>query len=467
MKRLYCFLLACCCSTLSLHAQHFVIADSLEAGAYGTAAWGDYDADGKKDLVYITQTLLPNTPNIFSIYHNNNGTLAKVPQVFPSLSLPAVAWGDLDNDGKDDLVVSGMGDTGLVLLIYKSNGDGTFTLKNDTLRGMAAGSLSIADYNNDGKNDIATTGQVMDLSFVTQTLVLKNEGNFVFRTAASLPGIYRGEIKWYDYDQDGKTDLSYNGVAAGEHPLVFIFHNEGNDSFQQVNGHMKGSIDGTLDWIDYDGNGKKDLLVTGVDSTAANTFTDLYRNNGDGSFTMVSSNLTAFGEPSAADIADFNNDGKPDICLGGGSNLFPNAEASVFYNAGNTSFTPESLPSLHMQLITNCIIAAADIDNDGDQDLLCAHYILKNTSGSSGLHDNTLQQIGIYPIPAHSYLLLNNPLGAVSMALTDITGRHLFHETYGKGLHKIDVSSYTPGTYYLQLSTKAGAQLNKPVVITH
>jgi hypothetical protein len=87
------------------YAQHFTVIDTLPDGAYGTAAWGDFDNDGYKDLAYLTQAL-PNT--ICKVYHNVDDVFTEVPQFFPYLFNPGAKWGDLNNDGFDDLVVNGM-----------------------------------------------------------------------------------------------------------------------------------------------------------------------------------------------------------------------------------------------------------------------------------------------------------------------------------------------------------------------
>ncbi len=465
MKKHYLLLIILLVVSSGLHAQRFAIADSLPKGAYGTAAWGDYDGDGFKDLVYITQTLSPAEPNILYVYHNVAGHLVKVTQTFPGLSLPAACWGDLDNDGKDDLVVSGFGDTADVLLIYKSNGNGTFTLKNDTLSKINSGSIAIADYNNDGLQDIAISGFLSTPIVSTATQILKNTGSFSFSNIhVSLPGIYRGEIKWYDYDQDGKADLSYTGLTDTGSARVFIFHNDGNDAFHQVNGYMRGAIDGTVDWIDYNGDGRKDLVITGTDSIGASIFTDLYKNNGDGSFPSVTTNLIPFGEPSAADVADFNNDGKPDMCLIGGSAVLPNPGA-VFLNDGTATFTQEVLAFPHIDIFTNCVVAAADIDNDGDQDLLCAHYILKNKGGGLDIRERVLEQVAIYPNPASGFLNINNPLQELHITLTDISGRTLLRRKMGKGTHTIGIGHCAAGVYELLLSTGKNEELRKKVTV--
>lgn len=466
MKKYYLLLIVFLVISSGLYAQRFVIADSLPRGAYGTAAWGDYDGDGRKDLVYITQTQVPGDPDIFHVYHNTPAGLVKVSQVFNSITNPAAAWGDLDNDGNEDLVVSGMGNVGH-LFIYKSNGDGTFTEQNGSWHGFSFGSIAIADYNNDGLKDIAAMGILNSGLFSTATIVLKNNGGFNFTDInAGLTGVYRGEIKWFDYDMDGKADLAYSGSDDdGTTIRLHIYHNEGNDVFLPVSGYRKGALEGTIDWLDYDGDGRKDLITTGVDSIGSFAFADVYKNNSTGILTLTSSNLPAFGEPSAADVADFNGDGKADICLGGGSALLATAPAAVFYNTGTANFIAEPIPFNQMDLLQNCIVAAADIDNDGDQDLLCANYILKNNGSILAITEQELEQVIVYPNPAGEYFNINNPLQELQISLVDISGRTVINRKLKKGVYRIDVHNYASGVYGLLLSAGNHARLARPVVI--
>jgi len=92
-------------SVFQTHAQSFTVIDTLPDGAYGNAAWGDFDNDGFKDLAYITQA----PPDaICKIYHNVGNVFTEVAQHFPLLYNAGVKWGDLNNDGFEDLVANGM-----------------------------------------------------------------------------------------------------------------------------------------------------------------------------------------------------------------------------------------------------------------------------------------------------------------------------------------------------------------------
>lgn len=435
---------------LDADAQNFTVIDSLPIGAYGTAAWGDFDGDGRKDLAYITQTATAGQPDIFNIYHNTPSGFV-LAQSLPHLFLPAAKWADLDNDGKEDLVVLGMENATLenVVHIYKSNGNGTFTLVNDTLEGLAVGSVDIADYNNDGLKDIAACGYTNHSSIVS--LIFRNKGNFEFEDIhTSLFPSSGGEMKWCDYDKDGKQDLAITGLY-GNSGRTHIYHNEDNDSFLLVSNYMKGGS-GTLDWIDYDGDGFMDILTAGVDSSSANNYTDLYQNNGNGTFSLQANfNAPKFGEPTAVDVADFNGDGKTDICFGGSNDTFFNFSALAF-GTGSATFNFQEFKRLDIQ---NCIVAAADIDNDGDMDILLSNFILRNDGVLNVKNTTNEKMISLYPNPASSGVFIEAK-AKISIQVINMAGAVLYNAPYSEGTHYLSVSSYTDGNYFILAKEEDG-----------
>jgi hypothetical protein len=298
--------------------QTFTVIDSVPDGAYGTAAWGDFNNDGFKDLVYISQVLPDAACKIYSF---NGVSFSEINQQLPLLYNAGACWGDLNNDGFDDLVVNGL-DSVLneVTRIYQSDGSGSFISMPNTIPGLSAGSVDIADYNNDGWNDIAVMGYGTGGEF---TYIYKNNGGFSFTNInAQLSGGHFSEIKWGDYNNDGLKDLLVNAASMSVNEHARIYKNMGADSFLVQNIYMKGSM-GTADWCDFDNDGWLDILISGVDSTSAHNFTELHHNNQNGTFSVIMSALPEFGEPSSVAIGFFDNNNLADVCfIGGSAELF-------------------------------------------------------------------------------------------------------------------------------------------------
>lgn len=439
-------------------AQNFNIIDTLPTGAYGTAEWGDFDGDGFKDLVYISQ-VLPTAA--CKIYHNQNNVFTEVSQQFPLLYNPAAKWADLDNDGFEDLVVCGL-DSVLneQTFIYKSLGNGNFNSMPHTIPGLSSGSISLADYNNDSLIDIAISGY--GNSPGPEAYIFKNTGAFQFNNIITpLVGLTGGETSWHDYNHDNLPDLVATG-NEGNQVRIRFYRNMGSDVFQEESFSFPGAV-GTVDWIDYDLDGIDDLFVTGVDSSFVHNLTSLYRNDGLGNFTLIPTNIPEFGEPSAVDIADFNNDSIMDICLTGGNAIYFSYSV-IAYGQGNSTFSFQVLPQA---IIDNLFVDAADIDNDGDMDLVMSTYILRNDGTTTGVSQNekSRSDIFLYPNPSRNELNIISSKQIDDYTFYDSQGRLVLEKNNSDNTEKILTSLLPTGKYILKLKFKTGDSVSKSILI--
>jgi len=112
----------------------------------------------------------------------------------------SVAWGDYDNDGDLDLLLTGLPYSSK---IYRNDGSDTFTNTGISLTGVSRSFSSWGDYDNDGDLDILLTGAI-DNSDTKVSKIYRNDGSntFVELTSVSLTGIWYGSAAWGDYDND-------------------------------------------------------------------------------------------------------------------------------------------------------------------------------------------------------------------------------------------------------------------------
>ena len=247
-------------------------------------AWGDYDNDGDLDLVLIGARM--GAPGIVAkIYENKgNGTFedSGITDLTPIAS-GSVAWGDYDNDGDLDLALSG--DTGVagnyICKIYendyKTNPTSPFSPVGAGFPGVMNSSLAWGDYNNDGWLDIVISGQSSG-GYICQ--VWKNDGDGTFSKTNDLTGVYNSSLAWGDYDNDGDLDLVVTGLTSGETPSSKIYKSDGdpNYNFSPDNGQSLDDVDqGGVAWCDYDGDNDIDLALTG--SSAGGPVTKIYKNS--------------------------------------------------------------------------------------------------------------------------------------------------------------------------------------------
>src|SRR5581483_3662902 len=335
-------------------------------------AFIDYDTDGYLDIVLVQSGEIPRTPgkdspaNHCALYHNNgNGTFTDVTAgsgLDTDLGYgQGVAVGDYDNDGYDDLYISGYGGNHL---LHNAHGTGKFTDVTaqagvgDTDQGLRyATSAAFGDYDNDGRLDLYVchyapwspqtnlpchnargqaeycTPDVLDAD--THRLYHNNgDGTFTDVTKPSGIGKQKGHglgVVWLDYDNDGRQDI----FVANDLGIQFLWHNDGGGKFSNVSEtagcafdyegrHLAGMGIGLGD---YDNSGRESLFVTNF-SQQPNT---LYKNLGNGLFQYVSmaANLAlphmkflAFG----CDFLDYDRDGWKDLLIANGHVVLTIAE---------------------------------------------------------------------------------------------------------------------------------------------
>jgi hypothetical protein len=412
----------------------------------GGVALLDYDNDGRLDIFFtngakiddpMPDGKLPDKsdPKFWNrLYHQNaDGTFTDVTERAGLTGMPqnyygmGVAVGDYDNDGYEDIYVTGFGGNTL----YHNNGNGTFadvTKKAGVAAGGWSASAGFFDYDNDGKLDIFVTRYV-DWTFKTNrycgekrpgfraychpdnydgvtNILYHNNGDGTFTDVSAKAGIANPNgkglgVAFADYDGDGFTDI----FVANDSVQCFLYHNNGNGTFTEV-GLLAGvgyNEDGKTfagmgaDFSDYDNDGLPDIVVTDL----SNERYILFRNNGDGSFRDVTNSSGVGGATLAFSgwstrFFDYDNDGWKDLFV---------AQAHVMDTIEKTSPNLKYLqPPLllknesgHFKRVIPGEVfeskwagrgaAFGDIDNDGDVDIIVSNvgqkaYVLRNDGGN-------------------------------------------------------------------------------------
>ena len=364
--------------------------DKICAGR-GTAVF-DYNNDGLPDIV-ISAAHAGCT-----LYRNNgDGTFTDVSigsGLDECINAFVVIAGDYDNDGFVDLFVTRQGFYYGDCALYHNNGDGTFTNvteKAGVQNWGPAYTAHFVDYDNDGYLDLFignNLGGMMDR--LRQNRLFHNNGDGTFTEVTETSGLHNNFTTigsaWGDYNNDGYPDLFLSsGLGRPQ-----LFRNNGDGTFTDVSiqaGFTDFAVGTTCFWCDYDNDGWLDIVqYTWSDhEDAIYTMKNghgpqdgsplrIYRNNRDGTFTMVSREVGVDGcwGTMSGNFGDVNNDGFIDLLLGNGSPRMERLEPFILLENDGAKFHKTTfsagLPFFGKSHGTNC----ADLFGDGRMSILIA-----------------------------------------------------------------------------------------------
>ncbi len=235
----------------------------------GTCAWGDIDGDGRLDLI------VAGSGTFIRVYHNDGGRFTDVTDAVGLGHVPSgysLNLVDYDNDGWLDLFISMNGWNGPYpdMLFHNEHGKFVNVSKKSGADDPGSGFVSLwADLDNDGWLDLVVANGVLQDGSVTQVYRNNRDGTFTNVTkAAGLnePPAYGAiGIALGDYDKDGRVDILINGRDAAPDRL---YHNDGNWHFTEVAkkaGVLQPPHNGFVCFFfDYNNDGYPDILTTSL-----------------------------------------------------------------------------------------------------------------------------------------------------------------------------------------------------------
>ena len=459
--------------------------------------WVDIDNDGDNDLFITSDTssnrLFENLGNmILQDITVASGMLTEV------LITYGASWGDYNNDGFLDAYLSNR-DTSIPNVLYKNNGNNTFTIANIEAGLSPLETLSFCsaffDYNNDGYQDIYIANDKVEYS----NTLYKNNGDGTFLDVSSISGtdisIDAMSVTISDYNNDGWMDIYVTNDVPGN---VFL-KNNGDGTFTNVAAQTDTTFN-SVAWgavfLDADNDADLDLYVSGEhDGTVSGYLSSaFYINNNDGTFNLNNSAIpNDFAISYSNAIGDTDNDGYPEIAV----NNINHSNINLWKNNTNTSNNWLKVKLEGTQSNKNGIGSIIEISLEGETQYrytLCGEGYLSQNSATeffgigtrttidyvnvkwlSGVEDiiynvsvnqllnitegetlstneSKLNSINLYPNPVLDNLYIES---------TNLINRILIHDIYGKVvlthipnqlLTILNTESLSHGVYFVDIS---------------
>ena len=457
----------------------------------GEIRFTDVNGDGRPDIVN-TGVGTPKNIDVIPtqiLLNSGNNNFTALTNTLPPLYRTYTEWADFDGDGDPDLLMSGTRSFVYGAYVYKNNGNGNFT-RIDLGDIYSYSPVHWTDINKDGRPD-AFVANRFGSSFIA-----KNMGNDSFAVATYglpiMPGLAAAVVE--DFDLDGSPDILYAGslsdftctIPAGSAyirgmgwkyitvakltPVVDIKQNPGNVGFTEP----------FWSWGDFDSDGVQDIIVTNNYTYPFSVgFTlKIYKNMGNDVFKLVYDGVPAGGIARRAAFVDLNNDGKnelvfaPNIVYAWNGNGFDfvyqgssfccdnfnmafgdynkdgyvdmalNANGKMYiYKNDKTGKLVQTNPNLNYQ--NRLFLRWADMDADGDLDLVTSGYILENVNTDQFVYRAT-------GIPEYSSAAIGDFNGdgiqdMFTLTIQDVIGKSRLYYGQGNFSYKENTPADFPG----------------------
>lgn len=357
MKKLFLIPIVCLCFNVCLAQFQEKNFPNIPNLSNSKCAWGDINRDGLQDLV-----LMGEQPDkyITSIYINNNDHFSQmiVPELIP-LSNGSLSLVDFNNDNYLDIFYTGIDKDGNKhTLLFKNINGNSYTKITTSFDDVNLSSHTWLDFNNDGFLDLVLSGLNNTNQIITKTYINnKNEG--FYSQELNLAAIYSGSTTSIDYDKDGWTDLLITGKSEGSSRVCYLYRNEKGNRFHKVI-ELDGVTEGDSEWGDINNDGYPDLVIAGYNGTSYQS--KIYINN-NGTL-QFSQNLSV--PLGGCDLEWLDYDGDEDldlICIGGINNTTPK---TVLYTNNNALLSNSNIA--FSDVFAGCL-AITDFNGDGKTDI--------------------------------------------------------------------------------------------------
>ena len=370
-------------------------------------AWGDFNNDGRQDILVANNGSL----RMYTKDAGNSFTSAWTVSV-PGDDAFSLAVGDFDGNGWLDFFA---GNNSSSSRVYRNNADNTFTAVWSTPASDPTHSVAVGDVNGDGSLDLVAG------NFGSASKIYTNTGLFAWTALAWTTTVQSTEsVALGDINNDGRPDLLTGNYTQSK----IVYKNNGDGTFTQVWQSAETDQTKCVAFGDYNGDGYADFAVG--NNNQANR---VYKNNGDETFSLAWTSGSSFTTKSVA-WGDYEGDGDLDLLIGNFSQanyVYKKDVGDVFTQAFATTETDAT-----------AAVTWLDADIDGDLDFVSAN----TTAQGTRLYINNLNPSNLAPQKPTLIAASNTVPGPILLSWNSTTDDH------------------TPGNmlgYYIKVGTSSGA----------
>ncbi|OUJ74254.1 hypothetical protein BXP70_11050 [Hymenobacter crusticola] len=431
-----------------------------------STAVADIDGDGDLDLLATNSS-----PNWVSVHLNDGkGNFSEDwTESGVGRSPKSLRMADFDNDGDLDFVVISGGGNGASVSVGLNDGTGHFPGRTSVDVGFTTTTdrlVTVGDVDGDGSQDLLIAAD-------GGIFVSLNNGTGRFGALSPKLAVTQTtavDMNTADLDNDGDLDLL---VATTSAHRLHVLLNNGAGQFSYAYALHLPASPSALATADIDGDGDLDVLTTSYASPAVPGTVTLLRNNGAGILSDEASILVG-KTPSGLLAADLDGDGDLDLLTTNDGD----GTLSIRRNDGHGNFS--SSTDLAAGPHPSGLLAA-DLDGDGDLDLVTrsrlvekARVFFNGTAVLAAAADKPVEPAYVYPNPAQDDFVVEYTVASAqpaTLTLLDPLGRCVYQQTVrlaaGRNHFSLSGAALSSGIYYLTLTPIATPATSQKIMITH
>ena len=436
-------------------------------GAMGAASSFDYNGDGIRDLIYSDAS------GCYVYQNKGNGDFERINhQLFPALDASTIISADIDNDGAEELFMSGLCGGSGVAKLYKRGADGVWA--------------ELTGHNIPAVYSHSNTSRQMNSSVVAA-----------------------------DFNNDGYVDFAVNALSSGANAVCGVYINNKDNTFTELPTDMRPGCGGGILAVDLDNDGYQDLVLWGYTYTTAGGYLEVYKNNRGESFEVQGNSYAAQTWSAQVVPGDFDNDGYMDLALvSWATNIFMNDGSMHFSAIGNSGLSnysrcngividrAEGKPSVLIAGLTGNLsetamyvynetlelyekvvlsgigeygsIVMEDFNGDGNKDIFVTGKnrdakldaaLLLYKGEETGVESLQASRYEVSPNPVSGNLYIYSPENEkVAVTLWDQSGRLCLETDIFTNGGAVDCRNCTPGVYFLTIGRGQERESHKIII---